>query len=122
MLRLALQALTIVSIPLAQPLNRSKQSDEDSCSAPQRKRKRSVESNADASSEGLSAEDSSRPADAAAAENGRAAGSACAWADEAATDQATWNIERPAGLQEVVRWCTGQQTLPLLRCQLQARL
>ena len=122
MLRLALQALAIVSIPLAQPLNGSKQSAEDSSSAPQRKRKRSAQSSADASSEGPSAEDLRRPADAAAAEDETAAGSACAWADEAAPDQATWNIERPAGLQEVVRWFTGQQALLLLRCQLQARL
>ena len=37
-------------------------------------------------------------------------------------DKATWSIERPAGLQEVVRWCRAQQMWPLLQGQLQASI
>ena len=49
-----------------------------------------------------------------------AAESAGPMAGQAHPDKATWSIERPAGLQEVVRWCRAQQMWPLLQGQLQA--
>ena len=49
-----------------------------------------------------------------------AAASAGPVAGQERPDKATWSIEQPAGLQEVVRWCRAQQMWPLLQGQMQA--
>ncbi len=106
-----------MDIPAAHPAKPSEQLPNSSSSGRhQRKRKRSdaEEGGQDTPSEPLPAGQSSRPAEAAAGGKGAAATSM------AAPDKATWDVEYPAGLKEVVRWCTEQQSWPLVQCELQA--
>ena len=113
----ALQALRVMDIPAAHPAKPSEQLPRSSSSGGyQRKRKRSDtgEAGRDTHTEPLPAGQSGRPAEAGAGGNGAAATSM------ASPDKATWDIEYPAGLKEVVRWCTEQQSWPLVQCELQA--
>ena len=106
-----------MDIPVAHPAKPSEQlPNSSSSSGHQRKRKRSdaEEAGQDTHAEPLPAGQSSRPAEAAAGGNGVAATSM------ASPDKATWDIEHPAGLKEVVRWCTEKQSWPLVQCELQA--
>ena len=106
-----------MDIPAAHPAKPSEQlPNSSSGGGHQRKRKRSDagEAGQDTHSEPLPAGQSSRPAEAAAGGNGAAATSM------ASPDKTTWDIEHPAGLKEVVRWCTEQQSWPLVQCELQA--
>ncbi len=120
MVDVVLQALSVKEVPSAQPLKAAKLTmhSSSSMSASQRKRKRPDVAegalNGDSASY-LAATEISKPTDGAAAEDRSAAVSL-----DTEPDQVTWDIERPAGLQEVVRWSTDQQAWPLLQSQLQA--
>ncbi len=119
------QALSMKEVPSAQPLKASKtafHSSSSSIAAPQRKRKRldGEEGALNGDSGTCRATEMSSPTEGAAAGDETAAVSMDAESDQVAPDQVTWDIEQPAGLQEVVRWSTDQQAWPLLQSQLQA--
>ena len=122
---LGLQALSLMEVSSAQPLEVSElalHSSKNSGAAPQRKRKRSDEEGGalNGNSGMHPARKMSSSAGEAAAEDVTEAASTDAKPDQAPPDEATWDIEQPAGLQEVVRWCTDRQAFPLLQSQLQA--
>ena len=100
--RCAMQAVFVLDVPAAQPDQVSAQGTLETSSAAHCKPSNDDEN-----------EGASMKAPTAAESAGPVAG-------QAHPDKATWSIERPAGLQEVVRWCGAQQMWPLLQGQLQA--
>ena len=96
-----MQAVFALDVPAAQPHQPSAQESHDTSSAAH-----CMRPNGDDRAAGMEA-----PSTAASA--GPVAG-------QARPDKATWSIEQPAGLQEVVRWCRAQQMWPLLQGQMQA--
>ena len=100
--RCAMQAVFVFDVPAAQPDQVSAQGPPETSSAA-RCKSSNDDDNGDASMKAPTAAESVGPT-----------------ARQAHPDKATWSIERPAGLQEVVRWCKAQQMWPLLQGQLQA--
>ena len=114
-------------VPSAQPLKAAElalhSSSSGSMTGPQRKRKRPDEEEGPLNGDSgtfLAASGMRSPTEGAATGADTAAASMDAEPDQAPPDQVTWDIEQPAGLQEVVRWSTDQQAWPLLQAQLQA--
>ena len=98
----AMQAVFALDVPAAQPHQVSAQGAPETSLAAHSKPSNNDE-NGDASMKAPTAAESAGPS-----------------AGQAHPDKATWSIERPAGLQEVLRWCRAQQMRPLLQGQLQA--
>lgn len=114
------QALSLRELDSAQLVNASQRalqsSDSSSMGLGRKRKRRDAEEGAlNGDSGAHPAEQLGRPAAEPAVENGGAA-----VRKDAEPDWATWDIEQPAGLQEVMRWCGDSQAWPLLRCQLQA--